>query len=275
MTKTSSSSILVPIDSTEQTMIALGQSYNLARFTNSKIILLTVGDEKSATVKKRLDELAKIASQKSGQPVETMIRQGNVYEEINKVADVINPLFILIGITTKLSMRSILSKNAFKMVRESKHPVITIRGKVHKDGCKTILLPVDLSKQTREKVTKAVFLAKLFKADVRVISILTETDEDSENKLISYSNQVWKYIKDQGIRCTIKTLRGQDIPKMIIDYGREVEADLILIMSKAELSMKEVFMGTVAERLVNESEIPVLSYRPMKRKDTTSFTTPY
>lgn len=275
MTKTAPNSILVPIDSTEQTMIALGQSYNLARFTNSKIVLLSVGDAKSATLKKRLDELAKTASQKSGQPVETMIREGNVYEEINKVADVINPLFVLIGITTKLSMRSILSKNAFKMVRESKHPVITIRGKKHNDGCKTILLPVDLSKETREKVTKAVFLAKLFKADVRVISILTQTDEASENKLISYSNQVWKYIKDQGIRCTIKTLRGQDIPKMIIDYGREVEADLILIMSKAELSMKEMFIGTVAERIVNESEIPVLSYRPMQRRDTTSYTTPY
>lgn len=275
MSKTSINSILVPIDSTEQTMIALSQSYNLARFTNSKIVLLSVDEEKSPAVKKKLDELAKIASQKSGQPVETMVREGNVYEEINKVADVLNPLFVMIGITSKLSLGNLMSKNAFKMVRESKHPVITIRGKVHRDGCKTILLPVDLSKETREKVSKAVELAKLFRADIRVISILTENDEAAENKLISYSNQVWKFIKDQGIRCTIKTLRGQDIPKMVLDYGREVEADLILIMSKAELSVKELFIGTVAERIINESEIPVLSFRPMVRKDTTAFTTPY
>lgn len=275
MTKTSVNSILVPIDSTEQTMIALSQSYNLARLTNSKIVLLSVDDDQSAAVKKKLDELAKVASQKSGQPVETMIRQGNVYEEINKVADVLNPLFIMIGLTSKLAIGNIMSKNAFKMVRESKHPVISIRGQVHRDGCKTILLPVDLSKETREKVSKAVMLAKLFNADVRVISILTERDEDSENKLISYSNQVWKFIKDQDIRCTIKTLRGHDIPKMVLDYGREVEADLILIMSKAELSMKEMFIGTVAERIINESEIPVLSFRPMPRKDTTVFTNPY
>lgn len=276
MTQTSTNSILVPIDSTEQTMIALSQSYNLARFTNSKIVLLSVDDDKTPAVKKRLDELAKTASQKSGQPVETMIRQGNVYEEINKVADVLNPLFVMVGLTSKLSsVSNLVSKNVFKMVRESKHPVISIRGQSHRDGCKTILLPVDLSKQTREKVSKAVALAKLFKADIRVISILTQKDEDSENRLISYSNQVWKYIKDQGIRCTIKTLRGQDIPKMVLDYGREVEADLILIMSKAELSVKELFIGTVAERIINESEIPVLSFRPMQRKDTTVFTNPY
>ncbi len=274
MTNTASHSILVPIDSTEQTIIALHQSYNLARLTNSKIVLLSIDEDDTKNVQKRLDELAKEASEKSGQPTETMIRKGNVYEEINKVADVINPMFIMIGLTSKINISKIIGKNAFKMVRESNHPVITIRGKHHRDGCKVILLPLDLSKETREKVTKAIELAKLFNATIRVISILTQNDEEAENKLISYSNQVWKYIKEEGVRCSIKTLRGQDIPQMILDYGKEVEADLILIMSKAELSMREFFIGTVAQRIINESEIPVLSYRPMERKDTSVFT-PY
>lgn len=264
-------SILVPIDSTEQTIIALSQTYNLARLTNSKIVLLSVDEGHPPFVQKKLDELAKEASVKSGQPVETMIRKGNVYEEINKVADVLNPLFVMIGLTSKITVGKIIGQNAFKMVRESKHPVITIRGKVHRDGCKTILLPLDLTKETREKVNKSIELAKIFSADIRVISILTAKDEESENKLISYSNQVWKYIKDEGVRCTIKTLRGNDICQMVLDYGKEVEADLILIMSKAELSMKEFFIGTVAQRIINESEIPVVSYRPMERKDTTVF----
>jgi nucleotide-binding universal stress UspA family protein len=271
----STSSILVPIDSTEQTIIALNQSYNLARLTNSKIVLLTVDEDNNAVVaQKRLTELAKEASEKSGCSVETMVRKGNVYEEIQKVADVLNPMLV-VGLTSKITLNKIIGKNAFKMVRESKHPVITIRGKVHRDGCKTILLPLDLTKQTREKVDKAIQLAKQFDACIRVISILTQTDEESENKLISYSNQVWKHIKSQDIRCTIKTLRGTNVTQMILDYAHEVEADLILIMSKAELNVKEFFIGTVAQRIINESDIPVLSYRPMERKDTTVFTTPY
>ncbi len=270
MVKTSANSILIPLLSEEQTMIALSQTYNLARLTNSRIVLLGV-ETKEHPIKKLLSDLAKIASQNSPQPVETLFREGNVYDEINKVADVLNPIFIMIGLTSKLGFGNIMSKNAFQMVRESKHPVITIRGKVHRDGCKTILLPVDLSKETREKVKKAIELAKLFRSDIRVISILTETDEDSENKLISYSNQVWKFIKDQGIRCTIKTLRGKDIPKMVLEYGKEVEADLVLIMTKAELSLKELFIGTVAQRVISESDIPVLSFRPMIRKDTSAW----
>jgi len=271
----STNSILVPIDSTEQTIIALNQSYNLARLTQSKIVLLTVDeDDNSVAAQKKLAELAKEAAEKTGCVVETMIRKGNVYEEINKVADVLNPLLV-VGLTSKISLNKIIGKNAFKMVRESKHPVITIRGKVHRDGCKTILLPLDLTKETREKVDKAIKLAKQFDATIRIISILTQKDEESENKLISYSNQVWKRIKEEGVRCTVKTLRGSDPAEMILGYAHEVEADLILIMSKAELNVREFFIGTTAQRIINESDIPVLSYRPMERKDTTTFTTPY
>jgi nucleotide-binding universal stress UspA family protein len=264
-------SILVPIDSTEQTIIALHQTYNLARLTNSKIVLLSVDEGEPPFVKNRLEALAKEASLASGQPVETMMREGNVYNEIIKVADVINPLFIMIGLSSKITVGKIIGKNAFKMVRESHHPIITIKGKHHRDGCKTILLPLDLSKETREKVDKAIELAKIFNATVRVISILTSNDEFLENRLISLSNQVWKRIKEEGIRCTIKTLRGKDITEMVLNYAHEVEADLILIMSKAELSVKEFFIGTVAQRIINESDIPVVSYRPMVRKDTTVF----
>ena len=264
-------SILVPIDSTEQTIIALQQTYNLARLTNSKIVLMSVDEGEPPFVQNRLAECAKEASAKSGQPVETMMREGNVYEEIIKVADVINPIFIVIGLSSKITAGKIIGKNAFKMVRESRHPIITIRGKEHREGCKTILLPLDLTKETREKVDKAIALAKLFNATIRVISIMNTTDEEFENKLISHSNQVWKRIKEEGIKCSIKTLRGKDVAQMVLDYGKEVDADLIMIMSKAELSVKEFFIGTVAQHIINESEIPVLSYRPMERKDTTVF----
>lgn len=50
--------ILVPIDATEQTAIALDQSCNLARFTKSKIVLLGVNDGTTYSAQKKLAELA-------------------------------------------------------------------------------------------------------------------------------------------------------------------------------------------------------------------------
>src|ERR1700690_457020 len=100
-----SNCILVPIDSTDQTVIALHQSYNLAKLTNSRIVLLSVDEgPPHKDVMKKLNDLQKDAEKKSGMPVEIMVRKGNVYEEITKVADVLNPLFIIVGLTSKITV---------------------------------------------------------------------------------------------------------------------------------------------------------------------------
>lgn len=271
----STNAILVPIDETEQTTIALNQSYNLARHTDSKIVLLSVEEDaiSSLSVQRKLAELAKEAAAKSGQPVETMIRKGNVYEQIHKVADVINPL-VLMGLTSKLSFNQALKKNAFKMVRESKSPVMTIRGKQIKGEYKTILLPLDLTKESREKVDRGIELARRFGSTIRVISVLTQPNEEAENKLIAYSNQVWKYLRSHNIRSTVKLVRGHHPAQMILEYANQIDADLILLTSKTAPNVREFFTGTVAEQIISESEIPVLTYHPIERKDTSVFS-PY
>ena len=62
---------------------------------------------------------------------------------------------------------------------------------------------------------------------------------------------------------------------MMVNYAKEIDADLIMIMSKAELNLKEYFIGTTAQNIISTSDIPVLSIRPMVRKDTTTFTSPF
>ena len=267
----STNSILVPIDDTEQTVIALNQSYSFARSTDSKIVLLSVEEEASSiSVQRKLAELAKEAAAKSGQPVEIMIRKGNVYEQIHKVADVLNPL-VLIGLTSKLSIGNSLSKNPFKLVRESKNPVMTIRGRQNRSDYKTILLPLDLTKESREKVDKGIELARRFNSTVRVISVLTQSDEEAENKLIAYSNQVWRYLRSHNIRSTVRTIRGSNPAQLILEYANQIDADIILLTSKTAVNVKEFFTGTVAEQIINKSEIPVLTYHPIERKDTSVF----
>ena len=263
--------ILIPIDDTEQSVIALNQSYHLARTIKSKIVLLSVEDDAiSFSVQRKLAELAKEASAKSGRPVETLLRKGNVFDQIQKVAETINPL-LMVGLTDKFSITKMMGKNAFKMVRTSKSPVMTIRGKQSKNEYKTIVLPIDLTKESREKVDSAIELAKQFNSTIRLISVHTQQGEEAENKLILYSKQVLAYIQTRNIRSTVKTVYGSNPAQLILDYARQIDADLILIMSKININVKELFTGTVAEHIINESEIPVLTYHPIDRKDTSVF----
>ncbi len=268
--------ILVPLDFSEQSLIALGQSYNLARFTKSKLVLLHVLTEKSEKdIESTLQKRAEKVSAEAGVPVEVILEKGKVYDKIMEVADRLNPLFIILGVTSHLGMDKLVGHNSFQLVREAKYPIISIRGKQHKSGCENIILPLDLTKETREKVGKAIELAKYFGSTIKVLSVFSHKERNLENKLIAYSHQVQKFIKEKGIACTIKTIEGDDISKVVIDYAIKADADLIMIMTKQELNVKEFFMGTNAQRLINLSPIPVLSIRPMERKDTTSFTSPF
>lgn len=256
----SKSNILALIDLSEQSLIALGQSYNLARFTDSTITLLHVVEGKETDVKEKLEKLAQETSAQSGLQVKTMIVKGTMYSQAIKVAEQINAIAIILGFKT--------SKGVGKLIKNSPCPVITIKGTNHRNGCENIVLPLDLTKETREKVTKAIEFAKFFKSTIRVISVRLIKERRHENKLIAYSHQVQKFIKSKGVPCTIKTLEGTDIAQMVIDYANEVQADLIMIMSQQELTLKDLFVGTTAQKIVNLSEIPVLSIRPVKKKVT-------
>lgn len=256
----SKSNILVPIDFSEQSLIALGQSYNLAKHTESTITLLHINDGSEKDAKARLDKLAQDVSSKSGLPANTMIVKGGLYQQVVKVAEQISAIAIIIGFNA--------SKDVKKLIKNSPCPVITIKGKNHRNGCENIVLPLDLTKETREKVNKAIEFAKFFKSTIRVISVRLIKDRKHENKLIAYSHQVQKFIKNKGVPCTIKTLEGTDIAQLVLDYANEVQADLIMIMSQQEITLKALFVGTTAQKIVSLSEIPVLSIRPVKRKVT-------
>jgi nucleotide-binding universal stress UspA family protein len=280
--------ILVPIDFTEQSLIALGQSYNLAKEYNAELVLLYVIDdgnmlptfmsgklqtEMKKNIQKKLDNLATDIEKKTGVKVDTMIAKGKPYEKIIEVAEMLGAIMIIMGHNSrkKLSIRFIGS-NALRVVREANCPVITIKGKHHREGCKNIVLPLDLTKETKDKVRHAISVAKLgtYQAAIRVVSVLQSSDEFIVNKLTRQLEQVKNYIQQQGIECTaeiIKTVKGEDSPaQCIIDYANKVEGDLLIIMTQQEANFTRMFIGSTAQEVVNNSEIPVLSIIPQMRK---------
>lgn len=46
---------------------------------------------------------------------------------------------------------------------------------------------------------------------------------------------------------------------MNFDYVKEVDGDLIAIMTEQETSAANIFLGPYAQQIVNRSEVPVLS----------------
>jgi len=280
------------MDFSEQALIALGQSYNFAREYNAEILLVHVMEEggilpKIVTAKhladmkkdiqKRLDKIAEDTSKKSKTVVDTMIAKGKVYEKIIEVAEMVGALMIIMGTNSRKKLRArFIGSNALRVVREANCPVITIKGKHHRDGCKNIVLPLDLTKETKDKVRHAIDVAKLgaFKAAIRVVSVLQSKDEFLVNRLTRQLEQVKSFIHKQGVECTaeiIKTKKGEDtLAQCILDYVNKVDGDLLMIMTQQEANFTRMFIGSTAQELVNNSEIPVMSIIPKEHKYQTA-----
>lgn len=267
--------ILIPIDFSKQSLLAVKQSYNLAKYTHSKLILLHVFDKNGDDSHEALTKLTKQTEQESGVPTEFMNIKGDIYEETDRVAEEINATLIIAGLESHMRFRNIIGSSASKLIRKAPCPVITIRGTEHRDGCENILLPLDLSPETREKVDVAVQFAHYFGASIRVLGVFSEEDSDYENKLLAYSHQVKQFIKSKGISCTNKSMPAVDIAQTVVEYANKIEADLIMIMNKPDLSVGEFFTGTDSQRIVDISNIPVMTIQPMKRESMSHFSTGY
>lgn len=264
-------SILIPVDFSKQSLVAVKQSYNLAKFTNSKIILMHVSPKSDTEHKDELEKLAEQTRRESGMQVETMNLKGDVYELTDKKAEELHSSLIIIGLDTQVKFRSFLGSNtASKFIRNAPCPVITIRSMENKPTCKNIVLPFDNTPESREKVPIVVQLAKYYNADIRIVCVFSPNDHKYEDEILPYLQQIKKFIKEKGVNCTNKSIPSNNMVEAIVDYANKNDCDLIVQMNKKDLSIGELFVGNVSQKLVDLSNIPVLSINPMKRESLSS-----
>lgn len=274
-----SNKILVPVDFSEQSLIALSQSYNLAKKIDAELVLLYVIEEVNPLVKRmyrelneikgavenNLKNLAEEKSKETGLVFSIEIEEGKIYNKIVEVAEKINARFIVMG--TKGNENSkFIGSNANKVVKTAPCPVITIKGQQHKKGCDKIVLPLDLTKETSDKVNQAIEIAELFTAEIFIMSVLQTGKEEIVNKLKDQLLMVRQYIENRGVKCTaeiVKILKSEEsLANALIKYAEKIEADLLMIMTQQEKDIKELFIGSKAKEVINNSEIPVLSIQP-------------
>jgi len=282
--------IIVPIDFSEQSIIALSQTYNLARMSSADITLLHVIDEALFSsvlhlfsskedqeellrlgIQTKLNGLANDAKAKSGLEFNTRIEKGKIYDVVAEVAKEMNASFIVMGTSGETTLKKkFIGSNAIRVISDAPCPVITIKGKKHRSGCNTILLPLDLSKETKEKVTKCIEIARFFNSTVKVMSVIDTEDEFLINKLERQMDQVVEFIATHQIACTGEFYKHKDISEGVLEYSEKINADLIIIMTQKE-SDWTVFVSTESQQIINNSEVPICSIRPIERKDTTEY----
>ena len=276
--------VLIPIDFTEITLSALDQAIDLAKVIGAEITLINVIEdhgffnkyisskeesEFKKKLEKDLEDLSKEKTTKSGIKVSYMIAHGKIYEKINEVAEMISATLVLMGTSGSMGIMKFIGSNTLRVIRESKVPVISIKGTKSHKGLSSILLPLDLTKETREKVAKAVWISKLYgNVPIKVVSVSTSTDKFIMNKVKRQEIQVRDFLLQKGIECTTQMIgkaKGKTLAETIIDHGEKVGAGLIVIMTQQETNISELFIGSSAQAIINGSDIPIMSVVPVPK----------
>lgn len=269
--------IIVPLDWSEQSLIALEQAANVAETLHASLHLVHVKDAPGifSSAKSESDELEKEILQKLKDTSEELSRErgidvtfesrsGKIYDQINQIADEKDAEFIIMGTNGTVGLKKrFIGSNALRVVKQSSVPVITIKGKHHNKGCKTIVLPLDLTKETREKVGKAIEFALSFDSQIVIVSVLETKDDYQLNHLRRQMVQVHRYIEDHGVKVTSDMIeKNGTVAETIIAFANEAKGDLLMIMTQQENDFTDLFIGSQAQEIINKSDIPVLSIIP-------------
>src|SRR5690606_1275873 len=114
-------------------------------------------------------------------------------------------------------------------------------------------------------------LANYFESALKIISVFPPNNEEYENKLLPYLQQVKKFIKAEGVNCMNKSIPSDKPAEAIVEYAVKNGMDLIVQMNQKDMSIGERFSGTVGAKIIEISPLPVLSINPMKRQSMSHF----
>jgi nucleotide-binding universal stress UspA family protein len=266
--------IIVPLDFSKESLTGLDFALMMANKSRANIQLVHVIGKNGSTNDEMLkkehqqvimnfeDILHKYKGKsKSDIGLSYTIKEGKIFEEITKLADEYEDALIVLSTHGQSGFEELfIGGNAYKVTSNSRKPVITVRGSKISSNINKIVLPLDITFQTREKVPYTAKLAKLFNSEIHLLTVRLSHIKSIEKQLHQYVDQVAAYIDNQNLHYTIEHLQGDNLTDITIDYARSVNADLISIMMEQEKSVSNLLLGSYAHQMINKAFIPVLSF---------------
>ncbi len=267
-------SIIVGTDFSEGSYVALELAIDIANRMGCGINVIWVKRQKRLMDSEQLGILSKLAEEKMislCEKYQPRMKSGKIRWEIceGKVAPVLarhavhaNAPLIVIGTNGASGFEKYwMGSTAVRIVQEATVPVITIRQgfDFHKD-LERIVVPLRVNLNSRQKVPPAAEIARLFDSEVHLLGLFN--DEAQTNELQIYLMQAAELLGKQGVRCTSAMQKYSNYSDTLLSYAESINADLVVINTEQDRMLAQLFLGTNAQQIVHNAQIPVLCVHP-------------
>ncbi|MFW5792869.1 MAG: universal stress protein [Bacteroidota bacterium] len=262
-------SLLVPTDFTSIGQFAIDYAVEIAKLSGQNIYLLHIVDEtiqdkdlKKATSK--IDTLAKDICNATNVNATGFIEKGNILNTIPDKASEISADMIIMGTHGKKGLQHIMGSNAFKVVKNSKIPVLVLKNEYPQKGIKNIIVPISFENENTQKINKSIDIAKLFNSTIHLIGFLSSTGSVYKIEKEVLIKNVASHVENSGIpvKTEIITKTKKSIYEDLLYYAAKVDANLIVFVAEKSNMISEIFGRNYAENIIHISDIPVLNIIP-------------
>jgi nucleotide-binding universal stress UspA family protein len=140
---------------------------------------------------------------------------------------------------------------------------------------RNLLVPVDFSEFSNRAVSYAISLSEIFNARITLLHVVTLFHEDvkEESLLKKYESKIQQKLKlhqsaanKKGVEVESVLLRGFSAADKILEFIQENDFDLVVIGSHGRTGIKHLIHGSVSERVVRLSPVPVLTIHHSTKK---------
>ena len=271
--------VLVPTDFTEASKAALEYAVYYANRMNTLIHLVHIAQRSSlrSNVKsaqeyrKRIsEERRKLLQMKNGSGGAFRIKESMIITDLSTAEVLLNYphngsiLACCVGTAgNKSSDSEGVGANTNKLIREAYFPVMSCRVVKHPIQFRNLLLPIDLSKHTNEKVDLILRFAKEFNSHIHLLAVSEFLEEwtFTKKELLQRLESAASHIRSEGIRCSTEVIRNDYVSNSVVDYAKEINADMLVVMSEHQALLSTLLFGSRTNRVIAMSSIPVISFR--------------
>ncbi|EMA06992.1 Nucleotide-binding universal stress protein, UspA family [Haloarcula vallismortis] len=277
-------SILVPTDGSPGSERAFEVAATLARTHDAAVHVLSVVDEHGPTDDWDYDgdspAEAFVESQADhvdtdGLSITAAVREGVVHDAVLDYGDANDIDLIVMGTHGRTGVRRfLLGSVTEKVVRLADVPVLSVRadaepGPVSFDD---ILLPTDGSSGAEAAIEPAGALANTTDATVHLVSVVDTRSlgidvgssviiDELESVATDAVENASDRLSELGVE-TVETAITHGVPyRAILNAIEETDADLVVIGTHGRTGIDRYLLGSVAEKLVRTSPVPVMTVR--------------
>lgn len=272
--------ILVPYDFSSFAESALRYAMDINQLTAGEVTLLHVIEYPLATtfnvtgemhfdeemdqiftielIKKAKRQLQEILDKPeyADQNLTYKIMMGNAFDGIAAHVEDTNPDLIVMGTKGATGLKEILvGSNAEKVVRTATCPVLTIHEDQKFEGIKEVVFPTDLDISAGHVLVKFKELQELLGAKLHLVYVETPHSAVTGSMAKEALERIAEEYKLSNYN--LHTAKGFQTEEAVMNFAQDINADMIALATHSYKGLLHLFVGSVAEDIVNHSQIPV------------------